>query len=353
MRRDPGIAFKATTIESALRLLKVVRQARPAAPIESIEDAAKAAGMRARRVLLETDWWKTEGGPMLARIADRRSVVRPGDAVSELTGWVAILPRFFRGYILVAEAPDGGTVTWDIDEPIAARLAPFAYGLHRAFPSRGVTARDLLRIGLGRDMRDFAIVLVLGLVAALVGLLTPLATERLIDHAIPAAAMGTIGQIILGLAVAGLSLVAMDMVRSIATLRFDGKAAVSTQAAILDRIVSAPSRFFRAFTSGDLAQRLNGIHTVQRTMTASIVSSVIAALFVIANLGLMLAYSPALTGVSLAVIAAAVALSVGIGYVRVGLGRRIEALDGRIGALSFEYLSGIAKLRAGAAEPRA
>jgi ATP-binding cassette subfamily C protein len=353
MTHDPGIAFKTMTIDTALRLLKVVRGQGPGAPVESIEEAAKAAGLRARRVLLETGWWKTEGGPMLARIADRRGAARAGDAAPEATGWVAIVPRFFRGYTLVAVAPDGGTLTWQVDDAIAARLVPFAHGLHRAFPERAVRARDLLRIGLGRDPRDTAIVLALGLLAALIGLLTPIATGRLIDRAIPAGATTTIGQIIFGLAVAGLAVVAMDMVRSIAALRFDGKAAVATQAAILDRIVSAPSRFFRAFTSGDLAQRLNGIHTVQRTMTASIVGVVIASLFVVANLALMLWYSAALAAVSMAVVAAAVALSIAIGLVRVRLGRRIEALDGRIGALSFEYLSGIAKLRASAAEPRA
>src|SRR6185436_16887784 len=90
-----------------------------------------------------------------------------------------------------------------------------------------------------------------------------------------------------------------------------------------------------------------------RQITASAVGIVIAALFVAANAALMASYSARLTAASLGVVAAAVALSMAIGLARVRLGRRIEALDGRVGSLSFEFLTGIAKLRAAAAEARA
>jgi ATP-binding cassette subfamily C protein len=357
MNYDIGIAFKSGTLPDALAQLGIPSPG-PAAETDfepSIDAAARAAGLRSRKVLMSAHAWRSSGAPMLARVADRRRNPRPTDGSSpDAAGWVALVPRFFGGYRIVAKDPQGArALSWPLDEERASRLGPYAYTFHRVFAPKALDLRDLMAATLGGDFRDLGIVLALGLLAALIGLLTPIATAKLIDGAIPAAAKGTIGEIIAGLAVAGISLIALETLRAIAVLRVEGRTGIATQAAILDRIISAPSRFFRRFASGDLSQRLAGVASVQRTVTSSIVGLAIAALFVAANVALMASYSVGLTAVSLAVVAATIALSIVVGLARVRLGRRIEALDGRIGGLSFEYLSGIAKLRAAAAEGRA
>jgi ATP-binding cassette subfamily C protein len=346
---DLGIAFQTTGVAGAMRLLAIDA----AASLEAADlEAGHAGSLRARRVLLATGWWRSLGAAMLARAADRRQSPRPGDA-ADVRGWIALVPRFLGGYRALALASDGKPLEWPVDEAFAARLAPFAYTFHQTFERKPVTARALMTLAIGNDFRDVAIVMALGLFAALIGLLTPIATARLIDVAIPKALEGEIAQVVAGLALAGLSLIALEVLRSLAVLRVEGRSGIATQAAVLDRLISAPSRFFRLFSSGDLAQRLAGVNTVQRAITGAVVAIFVSTLFVAANVALMAAYSAALTSVALAVVGATVALSVAIGLARVKLGRRIEALDGRISALSFEYLSGIAKLRAGAAEARA
>jgi ATP-binding cassette subfamily C protein len=52
------------------------------------------------------------------------------------------------------------------------------------------------------------------------------------------------------------------------------------------------------------------------------------------------------------VVAVTAALSAVLGAARIRIGRRIEAADGKLSAMSFEYFTGIAKLRASAAESR-
>ena len=356
MTHEVGIAFRTTRLEDALALLGVpAGETRADDFSEAIEAAAASSGRRSRRVILTTRWWLGAGAPMLARLSDRRQAKRPEDATRENeTGWVAIVPRFLGGYSIRAANPDGGaTLSWKVDEATAERLAPFAFTFYRTFERKPLGARDLMTLAYANDFRDVAVVFAMGLLAALLGLLTPVATARLIDRAIPSGAAGSITEIIAGLAVASLALIGIDVLRSLALLRVDGHTGVIVQAAVIDRLISAPSRFFRQFSSGDLAQRLAGVSQVQRAITHAVIAIVIAGIFVAANVALMAMYSPALTGASLLVVAAALALSVAIGLARVKLGRQIEALDGRIGSLSFEYLSGIAKLRAGAAEGRA
>jgi ATP-binding cassette subfamily C protein len=336
MTADLGLAFKSNREEDARRLL-------------AVDDER----FRSRRVMLDRDWWRGMGTPMLARIAERRRAPRTGGASDE-TGWVALIPRLAGGYRAAFRHPDDARIVGcRVDESIAARLAPFAQTFHRTFDRRPVGLRDLMTLALGGDFRDVTIALAIGMAAALLGLLTPIATAKLIDWAIPGGLAHVIAQLIAGLAVAALSLTGLDVLRSIAALRIEGRTGIATHAAVLDRLISAPSRFFRGFSSGDLAQRLAGVNTVQRAIVASLTSILITALFVAANVALMASYSPALTGASLAVVAAVIALSVAIGLARLKLGRRIEALDGRLGGFAFEYVSGIAKLRAAAAEPRA
>jgi ATP-binding cassette subfamily C protein len=124
------------------------------------------------------------------------------------------------------------------------------------------------------------------------------------------------------------------------------------QAALVDRVLSAPANFFRAFSSGDLALRMASVNSVQRSITGSTIGSFVTSLFLLANLALMLGYSVPLTLAAMGIVLLVIAVSVTLGLLRLKVGPRIEALDSRVGAMTFEIFSGIAKLRAAAAEPR-
>jgi ABC-type bacteriocin/lantibiotic exporter with double-glycine peptidase domain len=148
-------------------------------------------------------------------------------------------------------------------------------------------------------------------------------------------------------------MILLDVVRSLAVLRFESRIGVSMQAALVDRVVSAPAAFFRQFSSGDLALRMGSVNAVQRSITGSSISTFVTSVFVLANLGLMLAYSVPLTLAAMGIALLVIGLSVTAGLLRLRIGPRIEALDGRLSAMTFEVFSGIAKLRAAAAEHRA
>ncbi|HUP97362.1 MAG TPA: ATP-binding cassette domain-containing protein [Usitatibacter sp.] len=372
---DPGISLKCATLLAAWRLLFGDRPLNPLLQIEkrnkwsvpldeallaedAVEELALDTGMRSRRVLLDGGWWKQAATPMLARVADRRRVQRGEEppqsaALASGTGWVALVPRAHGGYRMLAAYPDESTVVeWPVDEEVAARLAPFAFTFHPRFAPRELGARDILRFAFSQGGRDLGLLLLAGFVAALVGLLTPAATGWLIDRAIPSGSVGTVGALIATLGLAGIALLALDLLRSYAVLRFETRLGVAMQAALVDRVISAPARFFRAFSSGDLALRMASVNTVQRTITGSTIETFVTSLFLFANLALMLAYSPALTLAATAIVILVIALSTTLGLMRLRIGPRIEALDGKLSAMTFELFAGIPKLRAAAAEPR-
>jgi NHLM bacteriocin system ABC transporter ATP-binding protein len=360
---DPGVAFRSTTLSGALSILAGPLGVRRVAQTHdandeatAIEESALAHGLRSRRVLLDGRWWAEGGTPMLARVAERRQMPRETDAaaVAGATGWVALVPRPLAGYRMVALDPAGGPpIEWPVDEETARRLSPFAYAFHRTFEPRPLGTLDVLRFALSHTRADVGVIVVTGLAAALAGLLTPVATGRLIDRAIPAGSASLAFAIVAGLAAAGLAALALDVLRTLAVLRFEARTSVAIQAAVLDRVIGAPARFFRAFSSGDLALRLGAVNTVQRTVTGAALGAFVTGIFLTANVALMLAYSPRLSAAALGVVAVTAILSVVLGIARLKLGRRIEAADGKLSAMSFEYFAGIAKLRAAAAESRA
>lgn len=316
--------------------------AAPDAP-QAVEDAALAIGRRTRRVLLDGNWWREPGPPLLAHLREDEQ----GDVLGR--AWVALKPGGSGGY----RAVSAGGRPVPVDEALAGRFAPFAYTLHERFPERALGIRDVLRVALAPLRSDLALVLGASLVAALVGLVAPVATGALIDRAIPAGSMTQVGGLIVGVAVAGLAAIALGVVHSIASLRVESRAALGLQAALLDRVIAAPARFFRQFGSGDLSLRLGAVGIVQRTLTEAALGTAIALTFAAANTALLFSYSARLAWAALAV-AALVALVIAvIGVARIRVGRRIAEADGRLSSTTFELFTGIAKLRAAAAERRA
>ncbi len=365
---DPGLALKSTTLQAAWSLLQPGSErgqtgVRPRSDpdveaTDAIEAMAVPAGLRSRRVLLDAGWWKHSGGPMIARVMDRRRVPRgptpvPSASLAAGTGWVALLP-FLGGYRMRAtDADTGAVVEWKVDESIAARLSPFAFTFYRRFATHALGARDMLKFAAHHGGRDLLLLVIAGFIAAMVGLFTPLATGWLIDRAIPSDATQTVEAIIAGLAVAGVAVIMLEVLRALAVLRFEARIGVAMQAALVDRVICAPARFFRDFSSGDLALRMGSVNTIQRTITGSTIGTFITSLFLLSNVALMIAYSPALTFAASGIVVIVIAVSTAIGLARLRVGPKVEAMDGKLSAMQFEIFAGIAKLRAGAAEPRA
>ena len=362
---DPGISLKCATLLAAWRLLKPDSHAPGVPPVveaveavDAVEELALAAGMRSRRIILDNGWWKQASTPMLARVADRRRVVRGEEppqspSLAAGTGWVALMPQPRGGFRMLAAYPDEDTVVeWPVNAQVASRLAPFAFTFQPRFVPRALGAGDILRFAFANGAGDLALLLMTGFVAMLMGLLTPMATGWLIDRAIPSGSGHTVAALIGALGLAGIALIALDLVRSYAVLRFETRIGVAMQAALVDRVISAPARFFRMFSSGDLALRMGSVNTVQRMITGSTIGSFVTSLFLFGNLALMVHYSPALTLAASGIAILVVAISSTLGLMRLRYGARIEALDGRLSAMTFEIFAGISKLRAAAAEPR-
>ncbi len=311
----------------------------PAGAPEPRDLAAIAAdsGVRTREVLLRDGWWTRDGGPVLAFATDDR---RP----------VAILPDGPGRYVLVDPARGART---RVDAGVAATLEPQAHVFYRALPPGTPGRRALLRfLGFGSGP-DLARLFVLGAVAGVLALLTPIGTGLLFGSVIPSDSRSQLAYLVAALLAAGFAVAGLQVVQSFAQLRVSGRAGGAVQAGLMDRLLALPPSFFRRFATGDLGNRALAVGFVQERLAGAASISVLSALFGLFNVGLLFWYSArlawfALLPIGLAVVVAAVLF-------RLLMHHQVPLYEvaGRIQGLTLQLTEGIAKLRVAGAEERA
>lgn len=298
---------------------------------------ARYSGVRTRRLVLKGEWWKQDSGPLLAFVeADGRPV--------------ALLPRRRRGYD--AYDPDAATTT-RVTAEVAQSLTGIAHGFYRPFPAKSLTLSDLVAFGLRSASRDLVSIVAAGLVMGALGVVTPLVLGIVFDTVIPGAQRGQLVQIAVLLLANAVAVVFFGLVRSLALLRLEGKMDFATQAAVWDRLLRLPTRFFRDYSAGDLALRSLAITQIHAAVTGSALSAILSAVFSCFSFFLLFYYSPALALLATGLVTFAVAVTLGCSYLNLKHQRTMSAMAGRISGMVLEIVNGAAKFRVSGAEDRA
>lgn len=327
-------AFRLVASTRAVQAVDL-RAARDAARSKDpINGLARAFRVRVRRVALSGEWWKTDSGPILARLSEGR---RP----------VALLPRRGGGYELVD--PDGHART-RVDAKVASTLSHFGFTVYQPLGAAVVDALGLLRFGLHGRGADLAMIAVVTLLMALLGLVTPLAIGVLYDVVIPSAARGQLLHLTGFLAVTALGIAALQAIRGLHLLRAESKIEARTLAAVWDRLLMLPARFFRQFTAGDLAVRVMGIEEMRDLVSRTAVTLLAAGAVSLLNLALLLHYHSGLALLALGLLLLALSVSLAISYLQLGQHRQVARLRARTAGLVLQLLTGIGKLKVHGAE---
>ena len=317
--------------------LSLGRGAKRAATSSSdpVADIARASAVRVRRVLLEDGWWRGDNGPLLGRRSenDKR--------------WVALLPTPSGSYA-VCDPVDGSRSL--VTAAIASTLTPLAYTFYRSLPTVALSLGDVLRFGVHGCRRDLWLILLLGLAGGGLGLVTPVATGALFNSIIPGAERDQLVQVTLILLACACATGMFELVRRLALARVDGRMGAAVQAAVWDRLLSLPLRFFRPYSAGDLAVRAMGIDAMRKTLSGATVSAALGGVFSLFNFGLLFHYGGALAWWATLLLTIAGGATLLVGYGQLRLQRRIVPLRARTSGLVLQLLTGISKLRVAAAE---
>ncbi len=300
---------------------------------------SRMTGVRTRSVLLEGAWWVHDAGVLLGFLLGEEEELHP----------VALLPST-RGYDLLD--PRVG-VPRRVGPELADKLHPQAHQFYPPLPRGELGPFDVLRVSSRRARRDFACVIGVGLLVGSIGTAIPLLTGQIFDRIIPAAERPLLLQLTLVLVAVFLGQALFDVARSFSLVRGQTRMETTLEAAVWDRLLSLPLPFFRQYSAGDLAARAAGIAGIRDVLAGASLTVLLSALFSAWNLGFMFFVDGGLALaacglVSIAGIFAGVSAWAGLRRQRV-----VTELDGRIGGLLLQVISGIAKLRVTGAENRA
>lgn len=322
-------------------LPRTVATAASGQPLEErLAVVAQVARVQKRRVALRGQWWEEDAGPL---VAFNQETNEP----------LALLPIHGKAKSkYVAVDPQSGVRT-PVDVSLAQTLAPFAFGFFLPLPARRLTLVDLLRLGLTGRGHELTLVMVVAALLGLMGLLAPIAIGYLFDQVIPEADRPQIYQMTVGLLGAALATLSFSLLRAEVLLRLEGKMEAVIQAAVWDRVLKLPVNFFRDYAAGDLAQRVNAINTIHQQLSGAALTGLLTGLFSFLNLALLFFYAPMLALLGVALVTLALAVNGVALFLALAGNRSMMALQGKLSGQVLEYLNGITKLRAAAAEARA
>lgn len=283
-------AFVVGRIANALSMptenIKVPQEiARKMDQLNLIRRLVQKVGMQMRLVHLEEGWHAKDNGVMLGYYG----------AQKELAALLPVTPTSYR--LVTRSQPEGIIVT----EAVAKDLDKDAFACYAGLPPAVLAPIEVLRF-IGRHIwkKDCWAVLMASFIAGFVALAVPMVTETVFQDIIPIFDYEGLVMVTQIAILAGFTTLMVTVVRSIAVLRLSVNVDMSVEAALLGRLFSLPTRFFRRFQSGELVGRLMGVSEVKAVMKGDLLATVFNLVFSFWSLVLMCYYSLKLTVIVLA-----------------------------------------------------
>jgi HlyB family type I secretion system ABC transporter len=191
------------------------------------------------------------------------------------------------------------------------------------------------------------------LLVQLLGLISPLFTQVLIDQVLPTQNLDTLTLLGIGVSVLTVAHALISFVRAVLLLNLQARLDTRLMIGFLDHLLRLPFAFFQQRSSGDLLMRLRSNTHLRETLTGETFSIVLDSVLVITYLGVLLWRQPLLA-----------TLAVGFGGLQVTLLLGSAAHQRRLAATTLaaeaeehgylvETLKGVATLKASGVEEHA
>lgn len=295
-----------------------------------------SVGLMHRRVALSGEWWKDMDSPVLAALEDGQVI--------------AILPdkrgRFFY------ELPDGRMTK--VNKRSAGNIQRNAFCFYPTFPPKSLKPKDIL-VFLWKNVskRDKRKLSIAGLMASLLGMLTPAMTQMIFSQIIPSGQMlliYSVGGLLAGTAI---SVFFFETVKNMLIKGIQYKMEYSLSAAIFQRLLNLPAEFFKPFSAGELTERAVCLSNICEVLCNSVLGTGMTAVFSVVYIFQIFRIENCLLLPSVLILAAQLAAAL------LGMLGKIEYLRKKLYAgtkvqsIVFSILSGIQKIKVSGAENRA
>ena len=295
----------------------------------------RASNIRSRKIHLDSNWWKSDHGNLLAFLKEEKTPVA--------------LIRKYKKYILI-NIKTGKEIP--VNKEISKNINDEAHSFFSPLPTGKISQLALLKFILAFTKKDVLFFFILGVFGALLSLFIPIMSGYIFNVIVPGGLRESLFEIVGVLLTIVILLGITNIARALAVLRFEGKSSYKLQSAVWDRILSLKVPFFNKYDPGNLAQRSLSIEKIRQILSANVMTALVSAIFSIFYLGLMLYYDLKLTilALCLGLVVAGFTLTISkLAYKHVAGYMRMQAI---ISGVMMMMIGGISKIRMTASEDK-
>lgn len=294
-----------------------------------------ASGVRHRQASFEANWWKKDCGPLLAFYGPD---LKPVALIAKNAGHYEMIDAHGR---------------LKVDARIASELSPIAFCFYPPFPDELKTGKEVVRFYLKHNLKEFKPLLIYSVLAALMALFTPFATEMLFNKIIPETNMPVFWQISAAIFLAALSSGFFLFLRSLVMVRIEGQSSNQIQLGFWDRLLKLPVSFFRRFSTGNLILRVLSTEEIRTLLSGNAARVMLSGVFSIFYLIAMFIYAPSLAFIGMGITLISLILTYFCARHYVRLQTSLLEVQGRINGFLVQIITAVAKLRTTGAEKNA
>ena len=305
-----------------------------------LEDILNASGVRGRRVALRDHhrWWLNDSGAMLAL---RRNDGSP----------VALIPGASGRYRMIDPQSSGSA---PVNSERAATLERTAYYFYRPLPDVPSSNSNLLMgMVFNRVWGDLTRLVGAGVLSGLAMLAPAVLLGVFVNLVLPTGSLSMLAMVSIAMAMVGLTLALLQMVKGTALMRLEGRAAARISAALWDRMLTLPSAFFRRFTVGDLGSRAMGFQRLRDQVAGVVAGAMLSLIFILPIFPLLFFYDSMLGWFGLCLGTVFLGIMLFVSLRQLPHHRRLLATSRRLTGVLLQLISGVAKLRVSGAEASA
>lgn len=331
--------------QSAMDEILSYYRAKPRALPDSVKTTAdqleyllRPHGMMWRTVELKDKWYTDAVGAMLATRRDDGSAV-------------ALIPRSVSGYDFY-DVGSGKRVR--LNGKTASMIGGEAICFYKPFPLKELGIKDLLKYMAGTTrLSDYLLIVFATLAVTLVGLLPPYINNIIYSDVIDYRSVQLLWSVFTFLLCVTVSQTLIGTYKTLVLERLTTRMRVAFQAAAMSRLLSLPASFFKGYSAGDLASRMNYIGQLCTMLVNSVLSIGLTSVFSLAYISQMARYGPGLVLPGVAVIVVTVLVSLVSILVQARLSRQIMEQSARESGLSYALVTGVQRIKLAGAEKRA
>ena len=317
--------------------LKPVELSHDAKSLEDqLESFCRPYGIMHRTVKLEKGWYRDSIGAMLG-------FRKNGSAV-------ALIPGKFFGYLCY----DAHGCPVRLSKKTEADLEEEAICFYKPFPVRKMGFRDLLQYMLEAvPLSSYLMLIAMMVLTTLAGMIFPQITYAIYNEVIPSQSMRLFWAVLIFSVSVQVGNLLIGMVKTMANEKVSTQMRVAVQSATMARVMSLPPEFFKQYSSGELATKIQQFHTLSDGLYSTFISTGLTSLFSLVYIAQIFVYAPALVAPALCVTLLTFGHSLLDTILRIKHRRLAMEAEAKKNGLTYGLISGIQKIRLSGAEKRA